>query len=262
MPTATQSWVEEFIDVGGTRTHILKGGSGAPLLVLHGALGNPGWLPYHEALAQHCTVYAPSHPGYDQTPRPPWVSTIADVAHFYLGLMRALGLERPTIMGFSMGGWIAAELAAMRSDRLRGLILVNAVGIKPHGDTPIAEVLMAPPEEVQKLAYYDPSKVPAAPTLSPEAAAVQWSNREMASRLCWKPYMHNPKLPDYLRLIRVPALIVWGRQDRIVPYVCGEMYHEALQGSTLHPIDQCGHAPQTEQPEVFLDITSKFLATL
>ncbi len=128
MPTATQSWVEEFVDVGGTRTQVLKGGSGSPLLVLHGAGGNPGWMPYHEALSEHFTVYAPSHPGYDHTARPSWVSTMTDVAHFYLGFMRVLGLERPAIMGFSMGGWIAAEIAAMRSDRLRGLVLVDAVG--------------------------------------------------------------------------------------------------------------------------------------
>ena len=261
MPTATQSWVEEFVDVGGTRAQVLKGGSGSPLLVLHGAGGNPGWMPYHEALSEHFTVYAPSHPGYDHTARPPWVSTMTDVAHFYLGFMRVLGLERPSILGFSMGGWIAAEIAAMRSDRLRGLVLVDAVGIRPRGE-PIAEVLMAPPQEVQKLAYYDLSQAPPEPTLTPEEQAVQWSNREMASRLCWKPYMHNPKLPEYLRLVRVPTLIVWGRQDRIVPLECGEMYHAVLQGSTLHVIDQCGHAPHREKTQEFLQVTVRFLSPL
>jgi pimeloyl-ACP methyl ester carboxylesterase len=261
MPTVTQSWVEEFVDVGETRTQVLKGGSGAPVLVLHGAGGNPGWLPYHEALAEHFTVYAPSHPGYDHTPRPSWVSTMTDVAHFYLGFMRALGLERPAILGFSMGGWIAAEIAAMRADRLRGLVLVDAVGIRPRG-APIAEVLMVPPQEVQKLAYYDLGQAPPAPTRTPAEEAVQWSNREMASRLCWKPYMHNPKLPEYLRLVQVPTLIVWGRQDRIVPLECGEMYQEVLQGSTLHVIDQCGHVPHREKTQEFLAVTVRFLSYL
>ena len=76
MPTATQNWVEEFVDVAGTRTQVLKGGSGSPLLVLHGAGGNPGWMPYHEALSEHFTVYAPSHPGYDHTARPSWVKVV------------------------------------------------------------------------------------------------------------------------------------------------------------------------------------------
>jgi pimeloyl-ACP methyl ester carboxylesterase len=160
-----------------------------------------------------------------------------------------------------MGGWIAAEIAAMRADRLRGLVLVDAVGIRPRG-APIAEVLMVPPQEVQKLAYYDLGQAPPAPTRTPAEEAVQWSNREMASRLCWKPYMHNPKLPEYLRLVQVPTLIVWGRQDRIVPLECGEMYQEVLQGSTLHVIDQCGHVPHREKTQEFLEVTVRFLSYL
>ena len=91
--TTTQNWTEEFVDVGGTKTQVLRGGSGPPLLLLHGARGNHRWMGYHDALAKHYTVYASSHPGYDKTPRPPWVSTINDVAHFYVGFMRSAGLE-------------------------------------------------------------------------------------------------------------------------------------------------------------------------
>ena len=260
--TTTQSWIEEFVDVGGTKTQVLKGGSGAPLLVLHGARGNPGWLGYHEELSRNFTVYAPSHPGYDKTERPGWVKTNTDVAHFYLGFMQSLGLEQVSIMGFSLGGWIAAEIAAMCCHRLKGMVLVDAVGIKPEVGE-IAEVLMVSPESTLKLAYYDSSKAPNLdenPT--PEEEAVRWNNREMASRLCWKPYMHNPKLPEYLKFIRLPSLIVWGRQDGIVPVNCGEIYHEVLQGSSLHVIDQCGHNPQIESPKEFLDVTVGFLSNL
>jgi pimeloyl-ACP methyl ester carboxylesterase len=115
---------------------------------------------------------------------------------------------------------------------------------------------------VQKLAYYDLGQAPPAPTRTPAEEAVQWSNREMASRLCWKPYMHNPKLPEYLRLVQVPTLIVWGRQDRIVPLACGEVYQEVLQGSTLHVIDQCGHVPHREKTQEFLEVTVRFLSYL
>src|SRR5687768_8969275 len=79
----TGDHTDQIIEVAGTRLQLLKGGSGAPLLLLHGAGGNPGWLPYHQALAQHFTVYAPSHPGYDQSGRPDWIGTINDMAHFY-----------------------------------------------------------------------------------------------------------------------------------------------------------------------------------
>jgi pimeloyl-ACP methyl ester carboxylesterase len=259
--TTTQTWTEETVDVAGMETQVLKGGSGAPLLVLHAAGGNPGWLPYHQALSQRFTVSAPSHPGYDKTPRPQWVRTITDVAHFYLGLMETLGLKQVSLIGFGMGGWIAAEIAAMCPERLKGIVLVNAAGVKPRVGE-IAEVLMVPPDDVQKLAYYDISKAPNLDELSDEQQAVQWNNREMASRLCWTPYMHNPSLPDYLKLVRVPALIVWGKNDGIVPISCAEIYHEVLQGSTLHVIDQCGHVPQIEKPDEFLEVTQSFLAKL
>ena len=259
--TTTQSWTEQFVEVAGSKLQVLKGGTGPPLLVLHGARGNPGWMPYHEALAQRFTVYAPSHPGYDQSERPPWVSKTTGVAHFYLGFMLNQRLEKVALLGFSMGGWIAAEIAAMSPTMLRGLVLVDAVGIKPEVGE-IAEILMVSPESTQQLAYYDVSKAPAQPELSPEQQETLWKNREMASRLCWKPYMHNPSLAEYLKLIRIPSLIVWGREDGIVPLNCGEIYHRALQGSTLHVIDQCGHSPQTEKPQEFLEVTTDFLSKL
>jgi pimeloyl-ACP methyl ester carboxylesterase len=79
----TQDYTDRLIEVAGTRVQVLQGGSGPPLLVLHGAGGNPGWLPYHRALAQQFTVYAPSHPGYDRSSRPDWISSMTDMAHFY-----------------------------------------------------------------------------------------------------------------------------------------------------------------------------------
>ena len=257
----TQDVMEEYVEVAGTKTQVLKRGEGAPLLVLHGAGGNPGWMPYHQTLSHRFTVYAPSHPGYNKTERPDWVRTITDVAHFYLGFMQVLGLEKVSLMGFSMGGWLAAEIAAMCPSSVKGMVLVDAVGIKPPVGE-IAEMLMVSPKQMQKLAYYDISNAPDLDNLTQEEQEVAWRNREMTSRLCWKPYMHNPNLPEYLKLIQVAALIVWGRQDGVVPLNCGEIYHRALQGSTLHVIDQCSHAPQFEKPEEFLDVTMGFLSKL
>ena len=259
--TSTKSCVEEYVEVAGAKTQFFKGGSGDPLLVLHGSGGNPGWMPYHEALSQNFTVYAPSHPGYDKSDRPSWVSTINDVAHFYLGFMENLGLDRVSVLGISMGGWVAAEIAAMCHHRLKGIVLVDAVGIKPQVGE-IAEILMVSPEQTRQLAYYDVSKAPSRDNLTEEEENTLWRNREMASRLCWKPYMHNPSLPEYLKLVRIPALIIWGRQDGLVPLNCGEIYHQVLQGSILHVIDQCGHSPQTEKREEFLEVTQSFLSTL
>ena len=257
--TTTQSWTEEFVEVGTAKTQVLKGGSGPPLLVLHG--GIIGWTHYHQALSQSFTVYAPSHPGYDKSERPDWVRTVSDVAHFYLGFIRNQGLEQVSLIGFSLGGWIAAEMATMCPERLKGIVLVDAAGIKPRVGE-IAEVLMVSPQQTIQLAFHDISKAPIWDDMTEEQQEVMWRNREMTSRLCWKPYMHNPNLPEYLKLVRIPALIVWGRHDGIFPLNVGEIYHEVLQDSVLHVIEECGHLPEIEKPQEFLDVTLDFLSRL
>jgi pimeloyl-ACP methyl ester carboxylesterase len=259
----THDYTEQSIDVAGIRLQVLRGGNGEPLLVLHGAGGNPGWLAYHRELAKHFTVYAPSHPGYGQSSRPDWISTINDMAHFYRQFIEELNLAPVRLMGSSMGGWLAAEITAMCPAYVRSLILVDAAGIKPEVGE-IAEVLMVSQDVARKLRFYDPTQVPDFDTvvnrqLTPEEEAVQWRNREMTSRLCWKPYFHNPKLPAYLHGVKVPTLIVWGRQDAIVPLNCGELYQQALVNSTLHIIDRCGHSPALEKPQEFLAAVLEFL---
>ena len=260
----TQDYTDKLIEVAGTRVQVLQGGSGPPLLVLHGAGGNPGWLPYHQALAQQFTVYAPSHPGYDRSSRPDWISSMTDMAHFYRQCIEALGVAPVNLMGFSMGGWLAAEIVAMCPPYVQRLILVDAAGIKPEvGEIP--EILMVSQDVAKKLRFYDPTQVPDYDTLvdrplTPEEQEVQWHNREMTSRLCWKPYFHNPKLPAYLHGVTTPTLIVWGKQDAIVPVNCGELYQQALANATLHVIDRCGHSPALEKPQEFLTVVRNFLA--
>ena len=261
----TRDYTDELIDVAGTRVQVLKGGSGAPVLFLHGAGGNPGWLPYHQALAQLYTVYAPSHPGYDRSSRPDWISTMTDMAHFYRQFIEALGIAPVHLMGSSMGGWLAAELVAMCPPYLKSLMLVDAAGLKPQVGE-IAEILIVSPDVTAKLRFYDTTQVPdyerlVNRQLTPEERDVQWRNREMTSRLCWKPYFHNPKLPGYLRGVTTPTLIVWGKQDAIMPVNCGELYQQALANATLHVIDRCGHSPAVEKPQEFLTTVGTFLAT-
>jgi pimeloyl-ACP methyl ester carboxylesterase len=262
--SVTPGCTDEIVEVAGIGIQLLKGGEGEPLLVLHGAAGNPGWLPYHQALAQQFAVYAPSHPGYDRSNRPDWISTMTDMAHFYRQFIEELALAPVNLLGFSMGGWLAAEIAAMCPHVLKRLILVDAAGIKPQVGE-MAEIFMVSPEQTLKLRFYDPTQVPSYQQLvdrklTPEEEEVQWRNREMASRLCWKPYLHNPKLPAYLRGVKTPTLIIWGKQDAIIPVNCGELYHQALSNSTLHVIDRCGHSPAVEKPQEFLQVVQEFLS--
>ena len=259
----TSDCAETVIHVAGTQVHVLQGGSGPPLLTLHGAGGSQGWLQYHQALAEHFTVYAPSHPGYGPSERPEWLDTMTDMAHFYQAFIDTMGVDRLALIGTSMGGWLAAEIAAMAPERLSRMVLVDAVGIKPEVGE-IADILMCSREEAAKLRFYDTRQVPDYETrfnreLTPEERDAQYANQEMATRLCWRPYMHNPKLPYYLRRVQIPTLVVWGRQDAIVPLNCGEIYARELPNARLHVIDNCGHSPQNERPDAFLQAVIPFL---
>ena len=85
-------------------------------------------------------------------------------------------------------------------------------------------------------------------------------NREMAVRLCWKPYMHDPRLTSLLARVNIPTRMVWGKNDQIVPLECGELYNKAIKGSDLVVIDNCGHSPQVEKPNEFIKAALDFLA--
>lgn len=263
--TTTLGTNESTVRIGQHEVQMFSGGSGPPLLYLHGAGGNGGWQAFHQALAQSHTVHAPSQAGFNGTPQPPWVSTITDLAHFNLEMVQRLGLSQYVLVGHSMGGWIAAEMAAMGQENLKGLVLIDAVGIRPK-QAEIAEIFMVSAETRAGLRFHDNSQVAnyeeISRALTPEETLVDHSNREMASRLCWKPYMHNPSLPFYLSKANIPTLLIWGRQDAIVPVECGELYQEALSNSSLKVIDNCGHSPQVEKPQEFQDAITGFLSGL
>ena len=113
MATTATPWTEEIVEAGGIKLQITKGGTGQPLLILHDELGHPGWLRYHAALAQHYTLYMPAHPGCGQSERLDWVMNMRDLVGWYLDALDELGLVQVPVLGGSLGGWLAAEMAVM-----------------------------------------------------------------------------------------------------------------------------------------------------
>ena len=264
MTTTSQPWTEEMVEAAGSRLKLLKGGSGAPLLLLHDELGHPGWLQYHQALARDHTLYIPRHPGFGDSPALDWVMGMHDLAIWYLGALDDLKLEGVKVLGFSLGGWLAAEMAVMCPQQFRKLVLVGAAGVRPPTGE-IFDIFQVVARAYLTRSVLDPAGTPEFAQVCPDQPSEEqqdlWeSAREGACRLSWRPYMHYPALPQLLpRLKRLPTLMVWGRQDPIVPLSAGQLYHDSIPGSRLAVIENCGHRPEIEKPQEFLRVVQEFL---
>jgi pimeloyl-ACP methyl ester carboxylesterase len=254
---------EEIVKVGGIDVHTWIGGTGDPLLVLHGAGGNRGFTRWMRTVAERYTVYAPTHPGFGRSGDAEWMDGIDDLARFHLWFIDAVGLRHPHLLGWSMGAWTAAEMATMSPGAIDRLVLVAPEGLKPETGE-ILDIFFHSPAQLRELNVYDPKTIPEWDELfgTPPTAAeleVAERGREMTARLTWKPYMYNPRLAHFLPRVTNPTLLVWGREDRIVPVECGELYRRALPNAKLTVLEKCGHLVPIEQPDAFARLVLEFL---
>jgi pimeloyl-ACP methyl ester carboxylesterase len=256
----TQTWTESFVEVAGGKVHLLKGGTGEPLLILHRDVGNPGWLPIYDQLAQRFTVYAPSHPGFDKSERPDWMRNVRDMAAVYLWLLKDLKLHSLSLMGLGFGGWIAAEMATMSHQQFKKLVLVSAMGIQPTRGEIMDQFLFYTTDYIGA-GFHDPRNMEQLYGAEPDVEQlVTWEiNREMTTRIAWKPYMFNQALPVLLRGVDTPTLIVWGKEDKIAPVNCGERYMQALPHAQFVVLNQCGHFVEIEKAEDLAKLSLEFL---
>jgi pimeloyl-ACP methyl ester carboxylesterase len=236
-------------------------GEGAPILYLHGAAGPVPDAPFLKLLAAHGRVIAPVHPGFGHAVLPDWMDSIDDLSYVYLDLLDALDLRDVTVIGHSMGGWLAAEIAVKSTARIARLILVDAVGIKvsDRNTRDIADIFATAPADLQKLVYHDLAKAPDLSKFSDEAMEIVARNREASALYLWEPYAHNPKLPRRLHRIKVPVLFIWGESDGLVTPAYGRAFSERVPGSRFEVVANAGHVPQAEQPDAFVNLVTGFI---
>ena len=251
----------ERLMVHGIELETVRRGSGRPILLLHGFQTIDPGARFLDLLARHGEIIAPSSPGFGKSSRPKDFDTVYDLVHLYLELVDTLSPEKVTLIGLSFGGWLAAEIGAACSNRLRKLVLVDPVGIKVSGpDTPdILDIFNRSPDEVRQKSWHDPDRfAPDFNAMSDEALTVYARNREALCLYAWHPYMYNPQLPRWLGRIKVPTLLLWGESDRVVTPDYGRAYSRLIPGSRFELIERAGHHPEIEQPEALVERVSRF----
>jgi pimeloyl-ACP methyl ester carboxylesterase len=254
----------QLIEAAGITVELRRGGQGAPLLVIHGEFGVPGWLDAFARLAEHYDVIVPSLPGYGQSSRPDWIMSVHDLAAWVTWFARELDLHRPVnVIGSSLGGWVAAEIATVAPQFFNKLVLVGAMGIKPEKseifdyflDSGLAGLRRAfhrCDQSAEFMRHWGRE-------WTPEEADLVEQHREMTCRIAWKPYMHSLTLRHLLPGVCTPTLVVWGADDAITPVNSGEIYARAIPSARLATIADCGHMPEMEKPADFVELVRNFL---
>lgn len=243
----------EFIEVAGCKVEVLRGGQGPVLLFLHGAGGASNWAPYMDRLAETFDVIVPSHPGFGRSDTPPWLDRLTDLAYFYLDFIEQFELNEINLVGNSIGGWIAAELAVRSCQWLSSLTLVSPAGIHVKG-VPKGDIFLWDAETRVRNNYFDASLAEARLTIEPseEDADIALKNNFTTAKLAWQPRFYNPDLRKWLHRIHVPTAIVWGANDKVFPEPYAHAYHELIPGSILSVIPRCGHLPHQEKLDEFV----------
>ena len=235
----------------GIDLHVLRGGAGRPIVLLHGLAPIDPEAPFLEVLSRHADVISPTHPGFGHAPRPDDFDTVYDLVHLYLDFLDHLALDTVALAGLSFGGWLAAEIAVACPHRLSRLALVDAVGIKVSApDTPdILDVFNSSPAEVRRRSWHDPVKnAPDFDAMEDKALVAHARNRDALCLYAWQPYMYNPQLTRWLKRISVPTLVLWGASDGVVAPSYGRAYAALIPGARFELIEAAGHHPEVEDP--------------
>ena len=258
------AFTESFVEAAGLRIQLRRGGGGPPLLILHGELGVPGWLSAYAQLARDFTVHVPSLPGFGQSSRPYWVTSVRDQAAWVTWFVRDMKLEPPLpVIGCSLGGWIAAEIATVNHALFSRMVLVGPAGVPP-ADGEIWDYFLHSVKDAFARAFADPAGAAEYRRFYGEGwtaeddRQAEW-NREMAARVAWKPYMRSHTLQALLGGVATPTLVVWGGQDAVIPVSVCERYVRAIPGATSRVLDGCGHSPEMERPDEFVQTVRPFL---
>lgn len=235
--------------VGDTQVTLRKCGKGKPILFLHAAGGVMDWLPFFDRLAEVGELWVPDHPGWGTSDNPKWIKSIPDLAMFYLDFLDEVAPGQVfDVVGHSLGGWIAAEIAVRNASRIRSLSLIAPAGIRVKG-VPVGDNFIWTNAEIAKNYYFSEA-------LQERSLAVERTEEQLEQMLknkfsfakhAWHPRLFNPDLEKWLHRIKVPTQVIWGREDRLIPAAYAQAWQSNIPGSQVTILPECGHLPTVEK---------------
>ena len=249
----------------GARCRVLEAGSGMPLVFFHGAGGLLADNPFLDQLAARYHVFAPELPGYGDSTGEELLEDMLDFTLHGWDVVAALGLTKPHLVGHSMGGMIAAEMAAIAPGDLDRLVLVAAAGlwIEEH---PIPDIFALLPGQLIELLFQDPVKGQTLLTGGADFSDMevfkefylgQQRRLAMAGKILFP--IPNRRVSKRLYRVTAPTLVLWGEADRLIVPAYAQRWARLISGAQVQMMPRAGHMLPYEQPEAFVDALARFL---
>jgi pimeloyl-ACP methyl ester carboxylesterase len=258
--------IESLVSIrnGAFQTFVRIEGEGDPLLFLHGAGGLQGWPLFLESLARSFRVIAPDHPGFGRSEGLEHLDDVVDLALYYTELIATMGLDQPYLVGHSLGGMIAAEVAAIAPDVVSKLVLIAPLGLWLD-DHPVMDFFAATPEELATAIFHDPGsaiatellRVPSDPEAQLEAVLERTKNLSAAGKFLWP--LPDRGLKKRIHRIVAPTLLLWGASDRLVPPIYGEAFLKRIQRARLTLFTGASHMLPFEKDDELVEVVTDFL---
>jgi len=241
-------FAREELTIDGVKTVVHTAGKGEPLVVFHGA-GTVDGFDFAGAWADKYRVIVPYHPGFGESGDDPTFTDIHDYVMHYLELFDALKIETMHLVGLSMGGYLAAKFASEHGHRINKLVLIAPYGLHVP-EHPTVDVIAIPGEEILSMlvSNFEALKKHLPEKPDPDFIAARYREATSFARLFWE-HPTDPKFPRHLHRVKMPTLIVWGEEDKLIPVQQAQVWRKLVPNAEVMIVKRAGHIVQSDKPE-------------
>jgi pimeloyl-ACP methyl ester carboxylesterase len=258
---------ERAVSLYGQDVHYYETGEGPEVILLHGLGGEAAnWTANIGPISKNYHVYALDQIGFGRSAKPLIEYRIQTFVDFLEAFMQELNIPKATLIGSSLGGWIAADFTAQHGNLVNKLVLVDASGLAPLGPRfrnlppDLGAGSVSGTHKVFELIFHGKGFVTEELVKRAFVHKMRRGDGYTQQRTLTGILLNNQFVDKKLGNIRAPTLIIWGRSDRLTDLSLGERFKKGILGAKLTVLDECGHVPHVERPEQFNKIVLDFLA--